>query len=105
MKRILLLINQHAPPYSDFSTMFSGLMAHSGQFEMEVTHDRDRLRDLSGFDAVALYILGGTLSADQEKGITGFVRGGGGLLAVHGANASLAQYADYTEMIDRKSVV
>ena len=99
MKRILLLINQPAPPYSDFSTMFSGLLARSGQFELEVTHDRDNLRNLSGFDALALYIGGGTLSADQEKGITGFVRGGGGLLAVHGSNFSLAQYADYIEMI------
>ena len=99
MKRILLLINQPAPPYSDFSAMFSGLLADSGQFDLEVTDDRDRLRDLSDFDAAAFYIGGGTLTEDQEKGITGFVRQGGGLLAVHGANAGLAQYTDYIEMI------
>ena len=99
MKRILLLINQPAPPYSDFSEMFSRLLANAKQFDLEVTDDRDCLCNLSGFDALALYIGGGTLTADQEKGITGFVRQGGGLLAVHGANASLAQYADYIEMI------
>ena len=99
MKRILLLINQPAPPYSDFSAMFSGLLADSGQFDLEVTDDRDRLRDLSDFDAAAFYIGGGTLTEDQERGITGFVRQGGGLLAVHGANAGLVQYTDYIEMI------
>ena len=62
MKRILLLINQPAPPYSDFSAMFSGLLADSGQFDLEVTDDRDRLRDLSDFDAAAFYIGGGTLT-------------------------------------------
>lgn len=99
MKRILLLINNSAPPYGDFADMFSGLLSASGQFDLEVTDDRNSLCDLTRFDAVALYILGGELTGDQEKGITGFVRAGGGLLGVHGANAKLAQFSDYTEMI------
>ena len=58
MKRILLLINQPAPPYSDFSAMFSGLLADSGQFDLEVTDDRDRLRRLPRDDRHALGRVG-----------------------------------------------
>lgn len=99
MKRVLLLINTPAPPYGDFAAMFQSLADQSGQFSVEATHDRDRLTRLDDVDAVALYILGGAWTPGQEKGLTGFVRQGGGLLAVHGANVQLAQYADYIEMI------
>lgn len=99
MKRILLLINEHNPPFSQFSEMFHRILKTTTQFSLEVTDDRNALCDPSGFDAVVLYISSGELSKDQEKGITGYVRNGGGLLAIHTANAGLAQYADYIEMI------
>jgi len=99
MKNILLLINRPDPPFNEFAAMFSEIVGTSGQFRLEISHDRSRLCNLSGFDAVALYIAGGELTRDEEQGITGFVRAGGGLLGVHTANASLVQYKDYTEMI------
>jgi predicted dehydrogenase/type 1 glutamine amidotransferase len=100
MKQILLLINNGTPPYGTFAEMFKAQMEASGQFAVTVSEDRDSLRDPGGFDAVALYILGGELTPEQERGITGFVRGGGGVLAVHGANAGgLAKHEAYIEMI------
>ena len=99
MKRILLLINNHRPPFSQFAAMFEGVVNGASHFRLEVTDDRNALRDPSDYDAVALYIAAGELTRDQEQGITGYVRNGGGLLAVHTANAGLAQYAEYTEMI------
>ncbi len=99
MKRILLLINHHRPPFSQFAAMFERVVNGASHFKLEVTDDRDALCDLSDYDAVALYIAAGELSREQEQGITGYVRNGGGLLAVHTANAGLAQYADYIEMI------
>ncbi len=99
MKRILLLINERRPPFSQFAGMFGRLLEGASPFQLDVTDDRNALCDLSNYDAVALYIASGELSRDQEKGITGYVRNGGGLLAVHTANAGLAQYADYIEMI------
>jgi predicted dehydrogenase/type 1 glutamine amidotransferase len=99
MKKVLLLINGQNPPFSTFADMFKPLMESFGQFEVEITHDRDRLTELSGFDSVALYILGGEFTKEQEKGLTAFVRGGGGLLAVHASNALLGQYNDFMELI------
>ena len=99
MKRILLLINHHRPPFSQFAAMFERVVNGASHFKLEVTDDRDALCDLSDYDAVSLYIAAGELSREQEQGITGYVRNGGGLLAVHTANAGLAKYADYIEMI------
>ena len=99
MKKILLVINGPHPPFSDFADMFKPLVEASGQFEVEVSDDRNRLTDPSAFDAVALYIGGGEITPEVENGLTGYVRGGGGLLAVHGANAGLGGYDDYIELI------
>ena len=99
MKRVLLIINGPQPPFSEFADMFKPLVEASGQFEVEVSDDRNRLTDASAFDAVALYIGGGEITPEVERGLTEYVRGGGGLLAVHGANAGLGQYDDYIELI------
>jgi predicted dehydrogenase/type 1 glutamine amidotransferase len=99
MKKILLLINGQSPPYSSFAVMFKQVAETSGQFTVEVTQDRQCLVDPSGFDAVALYILGGSFTPEQEKGLKSYVNGGGGLLAVHASNAMLGQYNDYMEVI------
>ncbi len=99
MKKILLLINAQSHPYSDFANMLDSVAKASGQFDVEITTDRNKLIDLSAYDCVALYILGGSLTPEQEHGITSFVNGGGGLLAVHASNALLGQYNKYIEMI------
>lgn len=99
MKKVLLLINAPSPPYSSFAAMFKQVIEASGQFVVEVSADRQCLTNLSGYDSVALYILGGNFTPEQEKGLTSFVDAGGGLLAVHASNALLGQYSDYMELI------
>lgn len=99
MKKVLLIINGPGNPYSAFVDMFKPLAETSGQFEVEVSDDRNRLVDPSAFDSVVLYILGGEFTAEQEHGLAEFVKGGGGLLAVHASNALLGQYNKYMELI------
>jgi len=99
MKKVLLMINGPFPPYDDFGKMFKPLVEECGQFSVEISDDRNRFCDLTGFDSVALYIIGGEFTPEQEQGLMSFVRAGGGLLAVHGANAGLAKYEGYIEMV------
>jgi predicted dehydrogenase/type 1 glutamine amidotransferase len=99
MKKVLLIINGEQPPYGPFAEMFKPLVEASGQFAVEVSLDRNRLADPAAFDAVALYIGGGEITPEQERGLAAFVNGGGGLAAVHGANAGLGQYDAYIDLI------
>ena len=99
MKKVLLVVNNQQPPYSDFTQMFAKITLGSGQFELDVSENRDSFTKLDGFDAVALYIGGGELTSDQEEGLANFVRNGGGLLAVHASNAGLGHYGTYIDLI------
>jgi predicted dehydrogenase/type 1 glutamine amidotransferase len=99
MKKVLLMLNGPFPPYDDFGKMFKPLAEESGQFSVEISYDRNRFCDLTGFDSVALYIVGGEFTPEQEQGLMNFVRGGGGLLVVHGSNAGLGKYKNYLEMV------
>ena len=99
MKKVLLVINDQQSPYGDFSNMFTHIIQASKQFELDISEDRNSFTKLDSFDAVALYIAGGTLTLELEEGIASFVRNGGGLLAVHGSNAGLGQYETYINLI------
>jgi len=99
MKNVLLMLNGSFPPYDDFGKMFQPLAEDSGQFSVEISYDRNRFCDLNGFDSVVLYIIGGEFTPEQEQSLMNFVRAGGGLLAVHGANAGLGKYESYLEMV------
>ena len=70
-----------------------------GQYSLEITHDRAALADPSSYDAVIMYTVGGELTPAQEQGLVGYVRAGGGLVAIHCANAELEKFTEYTEMI------
>ena len=89
----------HIEHREDFREMFKPLAEESGQFTVEISYDRESFCDLSGFDAVVLYISRGKLTPEQENGLMDFVRGGEGLLAVHTSNVQLAKYKGYIEMI------
>ena len=99
MKKVLLVVNNQQPPYSDFTQMFAQITLDSGQFELDVSENRDSFTKLDRFDAVALYIGGGELTSDQEEGLANFVRNGGGLLAIHASNAGLGHYGTYIDLI------
>ena len=99
MKKVLLVINNQQSPYSDFAQMFTRIAQDSGQFESEVSEDRNSFTKLEAFDAVTLYIGGGKLTFAQEEGLAAFVRNGCGLLAVHASNAELGQYDTYSNLV------
>jgi len=74
-------------------------MEAGGQFTVTTTQDRAPLAGLSGFDAVVMYTERGEMSEAQEHGLVDFVRAGGGLLAIHCANAGMSEFEAYTEMV------
>jgi len=104
MKRILMVIGGAAHPFEKCAAIFKSAMEVGGVFSIEVTEDRGALVDLSTYDAVAIYTGGGEMSADQERGLIEFVRTGGGLVAIHCANAAMEKYPDYLEMVGTEFV-
>lgn len=99
MKKILMIIGGTAHPFASCAAIFKAAMEDTGQFAVDVTEDRSGLADPSGYDAVAMYTVGGAMSREQEQGLCGYVRGGGGLFAIHCANAEMDAFTDYQEMV------
>lgn len=100
MKHVLMIIGGRAHPFEACGRIFKQQMEAGGQFAVTVTEDRAALADLSSFDAVAVYAEIGGLSEAQTKGLSDFVRGGGGLLAIHCANVvAPGQPEAYTELV------
>jgi len=99
MHSVLMIIGGTAHPFEACAAILQRALEAGGQFQLEVTEDRAALADPSAYDAVILYTVSGELTTDQEQGLVGYVRGGGGLVAIHCANAELEKYGDYTEMI------
>ena len=99
MKRILMIIGGEAHPFEKCASILKKALEEGGQFSLEVTEDRSGLADPSAYDAVVMYTGGGQMSRNQEQGLIRFVRGGGGLVAIHCANAEMGNYPDYLEMV------
>jgi len=53
--------------------------------EIEVSHDRNMLSKLSGFDLCIFCVTPGEFTNEEEKSLVDFVEGGKNLLAVHSA--------------------
>ena len=75
-----------------------------GQWQLTVTFDLDSLAALptSDYSAVIIYTTGfrADLTPPREKGLLGFVKGGGGLVAVHSGADSFRDSRPYIEMIN-----
>ena len=99
MKKVLMIIGGTAHPFEPCAAIFKAAMEETGQFAVEVTQDRSGLADLSGYDAVVMYTVGGEMTREQEQGLCGYVRGGGGLFAMHCANAEMGAFTEYQEMV------
>lgn len=99
MKKILMIIGGRAHPFESCARIFKKTMEEGEQFSIEVTADRLALSDPSAYDAVVMYTVGGEMSRDQEQGLVNYVRGGGGLVAIHCANADMGEFTDYLEMV------
>ena len=99
MQKILMVIGGTAHPFESCAEIFKTAMEATGQFAVEVTEDRSALADPSAYDAVAMYTVCGEMTREQEQGLTGWVRGGGGLFAIHCANAEMDAFKEYQEMV------
>jgi predicted dehydrogenase/type 1 glutamine amidotransferase len=99
VKKALMIIGGQAHPFEACAAIFKKAMEEGGQFAIEVTQERSGLADPSGYDAVVMYTVGGEMSRDQEQGLIGYVRNGGGLLAIHCANADMEKFPGYLEMV------
>ena len=99
MKHVLMIIGGRAHPFEACARIFKDAMEAGGRFEVTIASDRAVLADLSGVDAVVMYTVEGEMSDAQEQGLASFVRSGGGLLAIHCANANMEAFKTYTEMV------
>ncbi|MBI2195373.1 MAG: ThuA domain-containing protein [Planctomycetes bacterium] len=99
MKKVLLLVGGKYHPFLSCGEILKRSLEGTGQFKVELTEDNGRLGELSGVDAVALYTAFGELARDTEKAFLAYVRSGGGVLAIHGANYSFLESPGYVEMI------
>jgi len=104
MKKILMVIGGRAHPFEECAAIFKGAMEAGGQFSIEVTESRAGLADPSAYDAVVMYTVGGEMSPAQEHGLVEYVRRGGGLVAIHCANADMGEFPEYLDMVGTEIV-
>lgn len=104
MKKILMVIGGRAHPFEQCASILKRAMETGGQFSIEVTDDRTGLADPSAYDAVVMYTVGGEMTMDQEQGLVQYVRQGGGLVAIHCANADMGEFPDYLDMVGTEFV-
>ncbi|MDP6701972.1 MAG: ThuA domain-containing protein, partial [Candidatus Latescibacteria bacterium] len=104
MTKVLMIIGGRAHPFARCAALFKSALEATGQFAVAVTEDRGALADPSAYDAVVLYTVGGQMSREQERGLTDWVRSGGGLFAIHCANAEMENFAEYSAMIGTRFV-
>jgi type 1 glutamine amidotransferase len=88
-------------PFESCGRILKEFLEETGRYSVEWSTDRDLLlgEALEGFDAVITYTQGGTLTPEQEEGLTGFVAGGGGFVGLHGATASWKTNDAYIDML------
>ena len=92
--RVLLITGGTAHPYPSHAQALTDAMA---AVTAEVVHTQDvsSLESISGnqADCVVLFVDGERLSPAGVDGLTGFVRGGGGLVALHSTAAQKNSHA------------
>jgi scyllo-inositol 2-dehydrogenase (NADP+) len=100
VKRALLVIGGTYHPFEACAKIAAELLKSSGRYKLTVTADRDALaRSLAKYDAVMIYTCGGGLTGEQEAGLVAYVRAGGGLVAIHSANAGFGENRDYLALV------
>jgi scyllo-inositol 2-dehydrogenase (NADP+) len=99
MQRALMVIGGTWHPFEACAAILKKFLEGTGQFSVEVTIDREGLSDPAAYDVVIMYTMGGEMSQAQEDGLVNYVKGGGGLVAIHCANAGMDRFAKYQEMV------
>ena len=89
--RVLMLTGESDTPYHDWRTtnpFLKSLLEKTGRFEVKVVEEARGLtaRALDGYDALVLNYNGVRWGTETERAVEGFVRGGKGMVALHGVS-------------------
>ncbi len=88
---VLILTGESDYPYHDWRTttpFLKGLLERTGRFDVKVAEEVDGLtaRTLTGYDALVLNYNGPRWGEETERAVEEFLRGGKGMVAVHGVS-------------------
>jgi type 1 glutamine amidotransferase len=89
-KTKVLMVHNGGHNFNGFKQTMDPVLDKTGDFEVAVAEGFDALKaeTLKAFDVVLFYGSGGNINEEQEKGLDGFVTGGGGMVLVHATDAS-----------------
>ena len=101
MTKCLLVTGGGWHDFDQCGQILADLLASGAGADVTVTKDVKVFGtpELKKFDQVIVYTQGGKLTATQEKGLTSFVRNGGGFVGIHCAADSFVENSAYIEMI------
>ena len=105
--RVLILTGRNNHDWRSTTPYLRHVLDLTGKFDVRVTEVPDGItaETLKPFDVLVANYCGPRWSAQAEKAVEEFVRGGKGLVAVHAASYSFGETSVLSENIDRKSVV
>ena len=99
-KDVLLVIGGKWHAFEECAKIAAGLLKGSGRYKLTVTDDRDALAGpLEKYAAVMIYTCGGTFTPEQQAGLAGFVRRGGGFVPIHSANSVGEGCEEYLSLV------
>jgi scyllo-inositol 2-dehydrogenase (NADP+) len=99
-KNVLMVIGGPYHPFEACAAVAKEILAGSGRYDLTVSDDRAVLeKHLDAYDAVMIYTCGGKFAPAQQAALVKFVRGGGGLVGVHSANAVAGECGDYLALL------
>jgi len=104
-RKVLMLIGGRYHPHEEVVTRVERLIERwGGRWELTATGDFDVLAGLasSDYEAVLVYATGhrDELTAERERGLVRFVKGGGGLVGIHSAADTFRGSRAYIEMLN-----
>ncbi|MBI3991488.1 MAG: ThuA domain-containing protein, partial [Candidatus Omnitrophica bacterium] len=103
--KVLLVTGGGFHPFDLCGSILKETYEHRGLAECTlVNRDEAFNKDISGYDAVAIYTQGGKLNPEQEKNLISFVKNGGGVVGFHCASDTFKDNAEYLSMIGSKFI-
>ncbi len=85
----------------ELPAMLKKVLEDTGRYEVTISEDRDRMTPerIGEYDVVLIYTTSGNLSAEQEKGLVGFVEGGKAVVGIHSATDSFHNSDAYWKLL------
>src|SRR5262245_13512208 len=99
MIRVLLQLDNERHEANRHGRILADYLRTANGLDLEVQADRTPLSALQQYDVVVQYGRVGCLPSDEEAGLQKFVRGGGGLVAIHPEPDPDASSSGYLELL------